>query len=282
MMQSTETAPKRPRGRPADTLGEHDLSDKLKAAREVFADHALHQNGAVQKAMKDIYGSMPSESHFSSVIGGNKPLSRRFLDALHAAFSLPTYELASSIWIELATDQFRKKLTDARFSDPRLVLRQIAITPPWLGIIRSQQMLAAIGAPPRSARPWVFIGETVKLEVRMPFDGYLTVLSCDPKAADGKACFYWLDPLLGLDGEKLDQGRYLLPPTGEGLPVGGEPSDSTVIALATREPISLPWHKEIREGIPIECLRRFVTSIKGLGDQHRQISVLEFDVRYPA
>ena len=109
----------------------------------------------------------------------------------------------------------------------------------------------------------------------MPFSGHLNIISFDPvpSAAD-EANFFWLNSQLGIAGEHPIAGMsHVLPRIGGGIAPQGDPSDSAVIGLATRDPV-----KDLKDAMAEQDFRRVIADVVNREPDSRSISVFEFKV----
>lgn len=150
------------------------------------------------------------------------------------------------LWIEKAEPGFLDSLRDIR-----VALAEKAVQPAWIEIAPTRLM--GFGAP-TGQKPTVKIGQSGHFRVHMPFEGYLSVFNVDPALVPGTPpSVYWLDPLLDILGRRLATGGMTIPASStSGVPVGGEPSESTLLAIATREPPVFAWGHDKSRPEPLE------------------------------
>ena len=291
-------------GRPKSTIGSFDLSEHLRTAQEVLSDAALSQADPLRGAMaKHLSGNAPASSSFSQIINGHRPISEDFVNALHKAFVLSdafrnepaVRDLSWSIWIRkngsddngevgyelVPVSEFREILLAARASDPRNYLRPQATTPSWIQVPSTAvaQIQGAVGQQRCSDRPSVYLDEPLKFQVRMPFDGYLTMFGYDPDPESGpRPQLFWLDRLLGFAGVNLLRDVYVFPERGSGIPAGGRPSESALIGLAAKEPISLPWGSEMTGAVPLDRIRQVLSAFLRRPEFERSVAIFDFEL----
>lgn len=267
---------KRP-GRRPDGLGKHDLSDHLRHAQELFPDRSAGQ-GLKQlcDAMKNFRASRPRETTVSAQVNGSQPLSRRTLNALHAAFGLADLGLETRIWLE-TPNAFRDAVKEAAFGDPVQALRRLADGGDRVAIVPTGTVLG-IGTPLRAERPRVLIGDRVQLRVTLPFSGRVTVANVD---RDGGARLWnGLDRLFGTGNRDFTAGPLELPLDGGGVPVSEPAGLSTlvVVMVAKGEVLEPLPEADSDDGLALALVRRFAREVAALPPVARRVAVIDYDV----
>jgi hypothetical protein len=199
----------------------------------------------------------------------NKPISvRRAPDrselavvhdvrAVHSALQLDGDGLEPEDWIKLSAKEFRQRLTLARTRNLGNLLRDIvAEDEPALveeilhsnrhphhardGYALGQSRTLGMGSKNDTMVPMVIVGEEVQLVFRLPFGGFLTVLSADP--GDSDPIFYSLAPWLNCANRRFGEGRFALPEGGPLIPINPPANvTSTLFTFLTRESPNWTW-----------------------------------------
>jgi hypothetical protein len=131
----------------------------------------------------------------------------------------------------------------------------------------------------RTELPVALIGQRMRFTVDLPFSGQVSVFGYDPNPKGLEPEIYWLDPQLDIDGRVLPEGNHLLPSRGDGILAGGDPSESSLIAIALREAMKLPWDPHLKGPVPPSRMREFIIAVHQLPDTDRDVTIFDFELR---
>ncbi|MBF5089080.1 DUF4384 domain-containing protein [Novosphingobium sp. NBM11] len=266
-------------GRRPGAYGKIDLRAHLDIVADYFPDKAAAQSiDGLCRAMRPYLGILSEPPNVVAVTGGRKPLTRKFLRALHCAHALNEFGLPSEIWLRPEAS-FRELLESLFLTDPRAALRRLVGAESW-ATLRTSQILGA-GAPVATKGPFVHVGDRIQIALRLPRTGYVTIINADPSA--DSALYYWLNPWLETPHEEIVAGDYLLPQEEPFLPIG--PPDNVVsclIAIVADVPLTLDWSRpSTRCCPPVDLARMRVLAARTLAlpASARAVAIIDYTVR---
>ncbi len=287
MESDDEIGEPKPRGRKPSSNNPRDLSGCWSVFSSLRPDlPATRSLQDLCDAMKPFWrGTTPNYTTVSSVLNHSRPASDIFLKALNGVSGLGAEGHSFRIWL-LSSAEFEETIA----GNPYETLRKLAVeTLTAIELLSESEvdtpvMMAALGAPAKSPKKRIPLGEEIRLRLHIPFDSYVRVFSVD--FAERPPVFYSLDPWLGLSGAPIAQGTRTLPePPVDPIPVQGDASESAVIMIATRKPIETAWPDpqdgERAPRIAKEVVRKLAWALKGIPAEDRYVEVLRFEAYAP-
>jgi hypothetical protein len=265
-------------GRRPAAFGKIDLTVQLQTTGDLLPEReAAKSVDGLCRAMRPFLDSLPAPPNVVAVISGRKPLTRKFLRALHCAFGLHTAGLPLTTWLH-PPDHFRWTIEALFIADPRVALRRIAAAAPWVAL-KTEQLLGA-GAPANDPYPGVRVGDTVQVKVVPPMSGHILIVNADPHADTAR--FYWLDPWLECVGRRLD-AMAVLPSAKPFVPIGPPPDVvSSVIAIVTDERVISDWTQPLNAKscpeIALCEMRRLAARVLGQPASKRAVAIYDYRV----
>lgn len=272
------------------------LRSKIDAARQEFPEQKLGSDDQLRARMgRFLPGGEPGKAHFSEVVNGRRRISSAFLASIHRAFAFDRLDLPTAIWFAEDLEQgFVTPLRAARrkYLNPLEWLHQAAEAPAADGFrIRVQGGLLGIGFDRNYENDRYLsltLGQSVRLELLLPRDGWLTLFNVYPAPDLKGPMIHWIDPPLRNVMKRRSTGLVMLPEEGEGIPVGRPTGLNSLFALLWPEKPTFGWPQSVSQAVEIdvEDLRsaflRFGAVADGGSGTGVDVALLSYNVIDPA